>query len=90
MSLEYKFPELQVDREMAEFMYKGNIESHLCFQTHVLFEKTIGELKQSLVGNSAFYFSKYDEPYYNEYTSENELGESRLFSYIWHLMLAKE
>jgi hypothetical protein len=90
MSLEYKFPELQVDREMAEFMYKGNVESHLCFQTHVLFEKTTDEIKKSLKENSAFYFNKYDKPHYNEYTGENEYGESRLFSYIWNLMLAKE
>lgn len=90
MSSEYKTSELKVERDMAELLYKGNIESHLCFQTHVLFERILKELKQSLDERSAFYFSKYDEPYYNEYTKEYELGESRLFSFIWNLMLAKE
>jgi hypothetical protein len=90
MSLEYKIPELKVDKHKADRMFKGDIESHLCFQTHVLFENITNEVKQSLNEKSAFYFWKYDTPYYNERTGENELGETRLFSYLWNMMLAKE
>lgn len=89
-SLEYKISELKVEKDMADFMFKGNIEAHLCFQTHVLLEKILKELKQSLNEKSAFYFWKYDTPYYNEHTGENEHGETRLFSYVWNMMLAKE
>jgi len=89
-SLEYKIPDLKVEQDLVDLMYKGNIEAHLCFQTHVLFEKITKELNQSLSENSAFYFLKYDKPYYNKDTGENELGETRLFSYLWHMMLAKE
>jgi hypothetical protein len=90
MSVEYKIPELKVDKRMADRMFKGDIESHLCFQTHVLFEDIIKEVKQSLDEKSAFYFMKYDMPFFNEDTGENELGETRLFSYLWNMMLAKE
>ena len=90
MSLDYKIPELKVDKSMADLMFKGNIESHLCFQTHVLFEVTTKEVKQSLEEKSAFYFNKYDTPYFNELTGDHEFGETRLFSYLWNLMLAKE
>lgn len=90
MSLEYKIPELKVDNRMADRMFKGDIESHLCFQTHVLFEGIIKEVKKSLDEKSAFYFIKYDRPHSNEYAGENELGETRLFSYLWNMMLAKE
>jgi len=88
-SLEYKISELKVEKDIAKGMFNGNIESHLCFQTHVLFDEITKELKQSLNENSAFYFDKYDEPYYNKYTQESELGESRLHTYL-KFLLAKE
>ena len=90
MSAEYKIPELKVDKSKAEWMFKGNIESHLCFQTHVYFEEVLSDLKLSLTENSAFYFYKYSQPYLNELTDEEVLGENRLFPYIWNLLFAKE
>lgn len=90
MSTEYKIPELIVDKSKAEWMFKGNIESHLCFQTHVYFEKVLSDLKLSLTDNSAFFFYKYAEPYFNDLTCEEVVGENRLFTYIWNLLFTKE
>jgi hypothetical protein len=90
MTSEFKISELQVDKGMADSMFKGSLEAHLCFQIHVLFENILKDLRKSLKEKSAFYFWKYDSPNYNEYTGELEDGESRLFSFIWHLLLAEE
>jgi hypothetical protein len=81
VSQKYKSSRLKLDREKANLFFKGNAESLMCFETHVIFEKYIEQLTKILNSKSLFYHK--DESYF-------ELEGNYYYSCVTNLLLAEE
>jgi len=81
---------IHVDLDKAKFLFKGNIEAQLCWQSHLIFEKYLDEIKTCLKSKSASYFWQYERPEINEITGEKTVGESRYFDFLRNLLIPEE
>lgn len=90
LSGQYRLPELKADEKRAEMFFKKNIEAMICFNIHVKFEEYLSEIRKAIEEQSPFYFWKYDEPYIDDITEEESLGENRLCDFVWKVLLAEE
>lgn len=81
---------MEINEQKAKSMFKNDIEAMLCFETHVKFEIYLKDLKKSLQDNSPFYFLKFAEPQIDDFTGEEEYGETWLYDYLINVLLSEE
>ncbi len=90
LSKEYKVSEFTIDEQYVKLFFKNNIQASLNFKIHAKFDKYLKEVKKSLKEGSPYYYLKYSKPQIDFFTGEETLGETWVYNYILHVLLAEE
>lgn len=87
---QYKMSEFAIDEQYSKLFFKNNSQALLNFKIHVKFDKYLKEVQKSLKDGSPYYILKYSKPQIDFFTGEETSGETWVYNYILHVLLAEE